>query len=234
MLQKTLYATMQNLVNTYATLMFDKNVAWHEPLPEGAKILAVNHPSTIDPVMLTTLIPEHVNIMISETLFKVPVLGSWLKNSGHINVIHARGQSAVDEAVKVLESNQTVAIFPEGAISPIGGFHKGHRGVARLALLTGAPIIPIGIHLAPEHITQIETKVAGKREVGTWYFHGPYAMTVGNALHVKGDAHDRDVTLDIAEEVMRRIQLLSLESHLRIRSQRSTKPTAQLSLGSAK
>jgi 1-acyl-sn-glycerol-3-phosphate acyltransferase len=152
MVQKTLYQTMRNLVNTYASLMFDKNVAWHEPFPKGAKILAVNHPSTIDPVMLTTIIPEHVSIMISETLFKVPVLGSWLKNSGHIKIIHGQGQRAMDEATGLLESGQTVAIFPEGAISPIGGFHKGHRGVARLVLLTGAPIIPVGIYVAPDYI----------------------------------------------------------------------------------
>ncbi len=57
------------------------------------------------------------------------------------------------------------------------------RCVARLALSTGAPVIPVGIGLDRARIHLIETLVDGAIEVGTWYFGGPYAMTVGEPLH---------------------------------------------------
>ncbi len=216
MVQKLVYSAMRTLVHQTSSLLLKRKLIKHAALPSGAKILAANHPTTIDPVMLTTIFQEPVRIMISETLFEVPVLGVWLRRAGHLRIEHGHGQGAVDDAVTALEAGQTVAIFPEGAISPIDGLERAHRGVARLALLTGAPVVPIGIHIRSDHIKRIETTVNGKPEVGTWYFSGPYVITVGAPMHFTGDAHDRDLTLSIAETVMQQIAQLKLEGDARL------------------
>ena len=81
------------------------------------------------------------------------VLGRYLRAAGHIPVITGNGRAAFEEAKRLLGAGQTVTIFPEGSISPLeGGFYPARTGVARLALSTGAPVIPVGIHLDRERI----------------------------------------------------------------------------------
>jgi len=55
---------------------------------------------------------------------------------------------ALDAARQLLEAGGSVALVPEGRLSPRrGGFRAPRTGAARLAILTGVPIVPIGIHL---------------------------------------------------------------------------------------
>ena len=99
---------------------------------------------------------------------------------------------------------------------PAGGVHRPHSGVARLAVSTGAPVIPVGIGLDRRRIHRLEAKVAGKPEVVTWYLHGPYALTVGRPLHFQGDVHDWACVRVASEQIMDRIAALARESDRRI------------------
>jgi 1-acyl-sn-glycerol-3-phosphate acyltransferase len=223
MLQKIWYRFGRSLVDMYASALFKMDVVRHAPLPEGPKIIAPNHPSTTDPALMLTLVEERASILISETLFKVPVLGRYLRAAGHIPVIHGNGRSAFEEAKALLEAGHTVVIFPEGAISPLdGGFHKAHTGVARLALSTGAPVVPVGIGLDRQRIQLAETIVDGKPEVGTWYIRGPYAVTVGEPLWFAGDVEDRGYVRSVAERIMGRIIKLAGQSTCRIAGSQSS------------
>ena len=74
-------------------------------------------------------------------------------------------------------------IFPEGSLSPQeGGFLKARTGVARLALMSGAPVVPVGIHLLRDRISTIRSTVRGEVEYGRWYLRGPYNLTIGHPL----------------------------------------------------
>jgi 1-acyl-sn-glycerol-3-phosphate acyltransferase len=210
------YTFMKSLVSCYANLRFSNTVVIHAPIPTGPKILAVNHPTTIDPVMLMATFPTPVSIMISDTLFKVPILGQWLKYAGHIRIVHGQSHLALNQAAAVLKAGGTVAIFPEGAISPLQGFHPAHRGVARLALMSSAPVVPVGIAVEPRAIRQISTTIAGQREVGTWYFNGPYAVTIGKSMHFSGNPNDPALAKHLATQIMAQIEALSLEGTRRI------------------
>ena len=67
---------------------------------------------------------------------------------GMIPIDRSGGDSskrALDAAAKVLEAGELFGIYPEGTRSRSGILHKGHTGVARLALRTGSPIVPVGI-----------------------------------------------------------------------------------------
>ena len=219
MIEQFLYRSGRCLITTYARLLFQVNVHWQAPLPDGPKIIAPNHPSTTDPFLITLLTQEPINILIHETLFKVPVFGRYLRRAGHVPVVAAHGRAAFDAAQRLLEAGHTIAIFPEGAISPLdGGFARPHTGVARLALSTGAPVLPVGIGLDRARIHLIETPVDGAIEVGTWYFGGPYAMTVGEPLRFAGDAEDRALVRAVTGQIMQQIVALAGQSADRIQA----------------
>ncbi len=169
--------------------------------------------------MITTLTDERVSILIRGCLFKISLFGRSLRACGHIPVTPGGGQRAFEEARELLQAGRTVVVFPEGEISPPeGGFHRPHTGLARLALSTGAPVVPVGIHLDQRQLHRIETHIEDKMETGAWYFHGPYAITVGEAMTFTGAVEDRERVRQVSEQVMRRIVLLSGESAQRIRT----------------
>ena len=215
--EQALYTFGRRAIGAFSDAMLDMDVAWHAPLPQGAKIIAANHPSTSDPALVMTLAPEHTSVLISETLFKIPVLGSYLRGAGHVPVIDGSGRSALEQGIRLLKDGRTVMIFPEGALSPLeGGVFPAHTGAARLALSTGAPIIPVGIGLRPERIRFVTTDAGGKTETGRLYLRGPYAMTVGEAMHLEGSVEDRPHVRASSQQIIECIADLAHESAMRM------------------
>jgi 1-acyl-sn-glycerol-3-phosphate acyltransferase len=204
-------------IDLYENWMFDIDIHRHMPLPAGPKILVSNHPSTTDPFLILEIAPEPVHILIEERLFQVPVFGSYLHLAGHIPVVPGKGMAAYRSALRKLREQKSVALYPEGAISPReGGFHKSRTGAARMALESGAPVVPIGVALDRSRLRLIETKVKGEPVVGTWYFRGPYALTVGSPLEFQGDVEDHDLVAEVAAQIMRKIVRLERESAERL------------------
>ena len=219
LLEKSWYNLGRGVVNLYASLFFRRSVVYKAPVPAGAKILAANHPSTTDPFMMNTLVPEPVSILIIEHFFKLPVVGTSLRHTGQIRVDCANGRPSLEKGIQALREGRTVGIFPEGIISPLnGGTHRAHSGVARLALSTFAPIIPVGIAVDARRVKQIVTKVDGTDEVGTWYLRGPYAITVGEPVFFHGSVDNYEHVRTVTEQIMQRIVALSAESAERLRA----------------
>jgi 1-acyl-sn-glycerol-3-phosphate acyltransferase len=211
--QKALYGISRPVIGTYTSAMLKMDIQTYAPLPKGAKIIAANHPSTTDPFFVAWVTQKQSHILIKDTLFNVPILGQYLRSSGHIEVKAGSGQEAIDSAVEYLKQGHTVIIFPEGSISPLsGGFHPARSGVARIALASGAPVIPVGIYLDRNRIRSIHTQVKGKDEVGYWYLRGPYNMTVGSPEAYNGDCNDWTRVREVSSRVMRRIMDLAYES----------------------
>lgn len=203
--------------------MLKLDIMKHAEFPQGAKIVAANHPSTTDPFFVASLVGKQSFIMINNVLFQVPILGAYLRASGHIPVKPGCGQESIDAALAHLKAGHTVIIFPEGEISPFeGGFNQSRTGIARLALASGAPIIPVGIGLLRDRIKHIKSNVAGNEETGHWYTSGPYAMTVGHPMTFVGDPDNRELTRQVADRAMRRIIEMATESELRIYRNMST------------
>ena len=100
------------------------------------------------------LIGEPMSILITESCFKLPGLGAFLRAARARARETDSGKATLAEGIRLLQAGRTVGIFPEGVLSPLaqldrGGCYPPHTGVARLALATGAPVIPIGISLDP-------------------------------------------------------------------------------------
>lgn len=215
--KRLIYFCSKPVVISYTGTMLRMDVRKHNPLPPGPKIIAANHPSTTDPFFVAAMLRQQSFILIKDLLFQVPVLGAYLKRAGHISVEAGKGQEAIDAAVALLRKGHTVVIFPEGIISPLeGGFHEARTGVARIALESGAPVIPVGIHLERSRLRSIRSTVKGVVEYGHWYPRGPYNITTGSPLHFRGSPDDRQQVRAVADSVMHHIIELAHESKERM------------------
>ncbi|MBI4055925.1 MAG: 1-acyl-sn-glycerol-3-phosphate acyltransferase [Elusimicrobia bacterium] len=128
-------------------MLFDLHVEGEAQVPEkGAVILASNHPTYLDPAFIMVKLRRPVRFLAWERPFRVPVLGLLMKRYGAIPVnIDRPGRASFEAAAKVLRSGEVFGIFPEGGRSHFGTMNPLKSGVARLAMMTGAPIIPITI-----------------------------------------------------------------------------------------
>lgn len=122
-----------------------------ENLPsEGAFILAPNHMSNFDPVSMGYFMADNgyeVRFMAKHTLFKVPVIGPFFRWWGMIPVLRqsAEATDALIHAREALEAGDVVGIYFEGTLTRDPAFWpmKGKTGLARLALDTRVPVVPV-------------------------------------------------------------------------------------------
>jgi len=217
MLSELLYNIGRIVIGGYARLMLKMDVHHHDELPKGPVLYAANHPSTTDPIFIHLISKQPLSVMINSKIFTIPLLGAYMRKMGQIEVIRGQGQSdrVLTQAVRTLAAGRSVVIFPEGAISPPEGFAPVHSGVARLALQSRVPVVPIGIHLRDENCKRVPTTLEGEPDIITWYLKGPYAITIGKPLHFQGDADDRPTVKSVAENIMGHIRSLSQESKQR-------------------
>ncbi len=213
---KLLYGASVPMIKAFSGTMLHMDVDQKLPLPEGAKIIAPNHPSMIDPFIMASILGQRSYILITDVMFHVPIMGAYLRRLGHIPVAVGRGQSAIDCALDHLQAGHTIMIFPEGANSPKkGGFVKERTGVARLAIASGAPVIPTGIFLQRDRLQTLKSVVSGKVEYSNWYLRGPYAITMGSPMRFTGDVENRELVKETAHQIMVKIMGLAAESQQR-------------------
>ncbi|GLZ34305.1 1-acyl-sn-glycerol-3-phosphate acyltransferase [Lentzea sp. NBRC 105346] len=149
-----LYPVMKHVVAPTARLIYRPTVEGLENVPaDGAVILAPNHLSFIDSIVLPMVIKRRVSFLAKEEYFVGKgvkgALSRWFFSSlGHIPVRRGNGRAArdsLDTANQVLLDGGAFAIYPEGTRSLDGRLHRGRTGVARMALETGARVVPVGI-----------------------------------------------------------------------------------------
>lgn len=216
MFQDLWYQMGRAIVSLYVRGVMKADIHLDGPFPKGAKIIAVNHPSTNDPAFVTALSREHMTILIKETVFKVPLFGRSLRMSGHVPVVAGHGRAALEEGIRQLRAGKTVMIFPEGEINLGSCFKKAHTGVARLALATGAPVIPVGISLDHQKVRVVHSMIDGEMEPSSWYLRGPYAMTVGKPVAFQGNLEDYDCVRGVTNQIMNEITALHRRGNLRL------------------
>jgi 1-acyl-sn-glycerol-3-phosphate acyltransferase len=116
----------------------------------GGVIVAANHLSWVDPMTFAHFVHAAGRLprfMAKESLFRVPLLGAILRGAGQIPVHRGEreGAAALRDAVQALRNGECIVIYPEGTITrdPHDWPMLAKTGVARLALMSGAPIVPV-------------------------------------------------------------------------------------------
>lgn len=128
---------------------------------DGPVILAANHVSFFDSVVLTLSVPRRTRFV-----GKAEYLDSWKTRFvfpalGMIPIRRSAGRqalAALDTAAAALQHGDMLGIYPEGTRSRDGLLHRGRTGVAQLALMTNAMIVPIGL-VGTERVQPIGAKV---------------------------------------------------------------------------
>jgi 1-acyl-sn-glycerol-3-phosphate acyltransferase len=168
----------------------------------GGALLAGNHISGWDTLVIPAMLPRQMTFPAKAELFvgRGPVsrVVAWFVRAvGILPLDRAGGRasaSSMDVVLEALREGQVVGIFPEGTRSPDGRLYRGRTGVARLALATGVPVIPVGVqHTRPP----------------SWH---RAVVRFGEPLDFSayaGAGNDRDVLRHVTDEVMAAIQELS-------------------------
>jgi 1-acyl-sn-glycerol-3-phosphate acyltransferase len=118
----------------------------HNLPSRGSFILAANHSSYLDPVVLGATCPRAIHFIMLRKYWDKPLLGWICKMAGSFPVDQERPAiAALRQALIVLRRGQVLGIFPEGGISPDGKLQPGKDGAALLALKTRLPLIPAAI-----------------------------------------------------------------------------------------
>ena len=226
MIKNLVYKLSTKFIALYARLMLHIDIQWQDELPKGPIIFAANHPSATDPFLIHLVSRQPVSVCITESAFSVPILGAYMRYLRQISVSPGKGQMTLEMASHMMAAGQAVAIFPEGLISPHeGGFHAPRSGVARLALGTGVPVIPVGISLLRDRSMRITSGISGKQTTAWWYLRGPYVVTVGKPVQFTGNCEDREQVRSVAQRLMESIHILAAESEERLRRKRGWSTT---------
>ena len=167
-------------------------------VPDGPVIIAGNHVSFADEIFTPLAARRQVIYFAKAEYFTTPglrgrAMAAFFAGMGQVPVERRDPRAAaavIDIGIDVLRQGRALGIYPEGTRSPDGRLHKFRTGVARLALRSGAPVVPVGL--------------VGTREVqppGTRGWHrAPVAVHFGEPLSFAGRA-DEERSARVLREV---------------------------------
>ena len=128
---------------------FRVKVEGRENIPRrGPVILACNHRSFLDSIFVPLVLRRRVTFVAKAEYFDDPKTAWFFRGVGQIPIRReggSAGERALASATEVLNAGGVFAIYPEGTRTRDGFLHRGHTGVARLAIRTGTPIVPVGL-----------------------------------------------------------------------------------------
>lgn len=149
-----LHLLIRGLLAPLARLLYRPVVRGADNVPErGAVLLAANHHAAVDTAVLGIVSPRSVKFLGKAEYFagkglKGRLFAGFLSALGYVPVERGNakaGLAALEAARAVLHDGGVFGIYPEGTRSLDGRLHRGHTGVAALALATGAVVVPVAL-----------------------------------------------------------------------------------------
>ena len=157
------YGFCAGLAHNVMRLLFRVRHCDTWPLPEGPVILAPNHCSFVDPLVVGPFVTRRVVFMMYAKYYDNPVF-HWVYRAARCIPVDVGSESrrALREGKRVLDAGKPLVIFPEGRISPDGALQPAQPGLAWLARMTGAPVVPMHIGGSRDVLTKGSWKVRFK------------------------------------------------------------------------
>jgi 1-acyl-sn-glycerol-3-phosphate acyltransferase len=197
-------------------------VQGREHVPEtGPAIIASNHLSFSDSIFMPLMVKRKVTFVAKAEYFTGKGIKGWLVKmfflgTGTIPVDRSGGraaQAALETQLRVLREGNLAGIYPEGTRSPDGRLYRGKTGVARLALESGAPVVPVVMLNADE--IQPPGKVLPRIRRVRIRFGPPLRFN-----RYAGMAGDRFVERAVTDEIMYELMDLSGREYVDVYAQK--------------
>ncbi|MGO1435447.1 MAG: lysophospholipid acyltransferase family protein [Canibacter sp.] len=191
-------------------------VEGNENIPKSGPVIIVgNHMSVIDSFFMPLMIDRRVYFLAKSDYFTGKGIGGWfVKNFmlsiGQLPIDRSGGkksEASLSTGLSILERGEVLGIYPEGTRSPDGSLYRGRTGVARLALESGALVVPI-VMINTNEAMPIGTKIPRIRRIGT---------VIGKPMDFSRFSEmtsDRFVLRSITDEIMYEIQQLSGQQYV--------------------
>jgi 1-acyl-sn-glycerol-3-phosphate acyltransferase len=181
---------------------------------KGAVILASNHLSFIDSVILPLVVDRHVSFLAKSDYFTRQGFKGWATKSfmtatGQIPIDRSGGKASEDSLITglaVLARGEILGIYPEGTRSPDGKLYRGRTGVARMILEGHVPVVPVAM-VDTEKIMPIGTRLPKVGRIG---------IVIGKPLdfsRFEGMEGDRFILRSVTDEIMYRLLALSEQEY---------------------
>ncbi|MFX0575973.1 lysophospholipid acyltransferase family protein [Nocardia nepalensis] len=180
----------------------------------GPVIIAANHLAMLDSLYLALVLPRRVTFLAKQEYFTGTGLKGRFKRwfftvAGQVPVNRSGGTAAadaLDAATRILESGDIWAIHPEGTRSPDGRVYRGRTGALRVAMATGAPVIPV-VLAGTDKVNPRGAKLPrfGKVRIsfGAPRYYPP--LTPRPAVHTAGDTSAPCPVRAATDELMREL-----------------------------
>ena len=179
---------------------------------KGPLISASNHLSFSDSIFMPMVVPRKVTFLAKSEYFTSPGPKGLLKKLtfialGQVPVDRSggrRSEAALITGLKVLSDGACLGIYPEGTRSPDGRLYKARTGIARLAIESGAPVVPVAM-FDTDKIQPTGQVVPNVKRVG---------MSFGEPMYFDGDPTDLEHLRDVANKIMMAIGQLSGQEYV--------------------
>jgi 1-acyl-sn-glycerol-3-phosphate acyltransferase len=194
-------------------LLFRPKVSGLRFVPSnGPVIIASNHLSFSDSIFMPLVVPRSVTFLAKSEYFTSPGIKGFVKKItfialGQVPVDRTggkRSEAALLTGLKLLSQDACIGIYPEGTRSPDGRLYKGRTGIARMAIESGAPVIPVAMFNTAE-IQPTGQVVPKVRRV---------EMVFGEPMYFTGDSTDQAVLRAATNQIMEKIAELSKQEYV--------------------
>jgi len=190
---------------SFRLLGINLNVKGLENIPDGEPVIFVlNHQSFIDVKLSIAAIPRNFSFVAKDIIFKIPVLGRYMKTSGHIGIRRSDERSAygtLNEVIKKLDAGKSIIFFPEGTRSVNGELGRFRRGISMVILRSGRRVIPTAIIGSRGYLPKSSIlSNPENRDIG-FRFGKPLEFP-------KVEKEDRELSKDVLEKVRNEVSKL--------------------------